>query len=174
MEALYMPEPRVSIGLVNPKSPTNVGAVLRASGCFQAEAVFYTGERYDRAERFHTDTQNRAQAIPLQRVANLIEAVPPTTKVVCVDLVDGAVPLTLFEHPAEALYIFGPEDGTISQDIIDRADDVVYIPANGCLNLAATVNVVLYDRMSKTEHDLANNDQILAIRDRNNRVRVKS
>lgn len=93
---------------------------------------------------------------------------------VCVDLVDGAVPLTLFEHPAEALYIFGPEDGTISQDIIDRADDVVYIPANGCLNLAATVNVVLYDRMSKTEHDLANNDQILAIRDRNNRVRVKS
>ncbi|WP_341218449.1 RNA methyltransferase [Neptunomonas phycophila] len=169
-----MPEPRVSIGLVNPKSPTNVGAVLRASGCFQAEAVFYTGERYDRAERFHTDTQNRAQSIPLQRVANLIEAVPPTTKVVCVDLVDGAVPLTRFEHPAEALYIFGPEDGTISQDIIDRADDVVYIPANGCLNLAATVNVVLYDRMSKTEHDLANNDQILAIRDRNNRVRVKS
>jgi tRNA(Leu) C34 or U34 (ribose-2'-O)-methylase TrmL len=26
---------------------------------------------------------------------------------------------------------------------------VVYIPTTGCMNLAATVNVVLYDRLSK-------------------------
>jgi tRNA(Leu) C34 or U34 (ribose-2'-O)-methylase TrmL len=26
---------------------------------------------------------------------------------------------------------------------------VVYIPTTGCMNLAATVNVVLYDRMAK-------------------------
>ena len=28
--------------------------------------------------------------------------------------------------------------------------DVVYIPTNGCMNLAACVNVVLYDRLSKS------------------------
>jgi tRNA(Leu) C34 or U34 (ribose-2'-O)-methylase TrmL len=169
-----MNAPKVSIGLVNPKSPTNVGAVLRAAGCFQADAVFYTGERYDRAERFHTDTQNRSLAIPLQRVNDLVSDAPESAKIICVDLVDGAIALTEFEHPEEAIYIFGPEDGTISQAVIDQADAVVYIPANGCLNLAATVNVVLYDRMSKTEHQLATNEQVLAIRDKNNRVRVKS
>jgi len=46
---------KVSLGLINPKTPENIGAVMRAAGCFQADAVFYTGERYDRAARFNTD-----------------------------------------------------------------------------------------------------------------------
>ncbi|MBU0538004.1 MAG: 23S rRNA methyltransferase, partial [Gammaproteobacteria bacterium] len=29
---------------------------------------------------------------------------------------------------------------------------IVYIPTKGCMNLAATVNVVLYDRLAKGEH----------------------
>lgn len=27
--------------------------------------------------------------------------------------------------------------------------DIIYVPTNGCMNLAATVNVILYDRMAK-------------------------
>lgn len=33
----------VQIGLVNPKSPTNVGGIMRAAGCYQADAVFIRG-----------------------------------------------------------------------------------------------------------------------------------
>ncbi len=55
-----MNEVNVSIGLTNPKSPTNVGAVMRAAGCYQVDAVYYTGTRYDRASAFYTDTQNAA------------------------------------------------------------------------------------------------------------------
>ena len=47
----------VTIGLSNPKSPTNVGSVLRAAGCFQADGILYTGERYSRAAEFCTDTK---------------------------------------------------------------------------------------------------------------------
>lgn len=48
-----------SIGLVNPKSPTNVGAVMRAAGCYDVDSVFYSGVRFDRARKFATDTKKR-------------------------------------------------------------------------------------------------------------------
>ena len=33
------------IGLYNPKSPENVGSVMRAAGCYGVASVFYTGVR---------------------------------------------------------------------------------------------------------------------------------
>jgi tRNA(Leu) C34 or U34 (ribose-2'-O)-methylase TrmL len=168
-----MNEPTLSIGLSNPKSPSNVGAVMRAAGCFQADAVLYTGERYPRAARFNTDTRDINRRIPLTGVACLLENVPEKATVVCVELVEGAVALPEFQHPENAFYIFGPEDGTLSQAVIDRADAVVYIPTVGCMNLAATVNVVLYDRQAKVSCDIDHNALIRQSRDTNNRLKLK-
>ena len=164
----------VTIGLIKPKSPTNVGAIMRAAGCFAADAVCYTGERYDRAVRFNTDTKHRTRSIPLVGVACLLDVVPENAKIVCVELVEDAIPLHEYQHPENTFYIFGPEDGTITQNIIDRADDVIYIPTKGCLNLAATVNIVLYDRMIKSDQLIANNELISQSKDVNNRIKIKN
>ncbi len=169
-----MNESSVSVGLIDPKSPANVGAVLRAAGCFRVDAVFYTGQRYARSARFHTDTQGASRTIPLTGVASLVDILPEGVKLVCVELVEGAIPLPAFRHPDRALYVFGPEDGTLRQDLIDRADAVVYLPTRGCLNLAATVNVVLYDRLAKSSSALANDELIRQSRDNNNRLKVRS
>ena len=163
----------VVIGLTNPKSPTNVGAVMRASGCYQVDAVRFTGERYARAAKFNTDTKDIHKKIPLDNTDSLLKNLPQEMKVVCVDLIKGAVPLPNFEHPEHALYIFGPEDGTIEQDVIDRCDHAVYIPTIGCMNLAATVNVVLYDRLAKAGNILSDNALITKSRDTNNKSKLK-
>jgi tRNA(Leu) C34 or U34 (ribose-2'-O)-methylase TrmL len=161
-----------TLGLVNPKNPENVGMVMRAAGCYAADKVYYTGERYNRARQFFTDTQNVHEKIPLQWVDDLLTSVPPNTQIVAVELVEGATPLMYFEHPAQAYYIFGPEDGSLSPAILAAADAVVYIPTIGCMNLAATVNVVLYDRLAKhvgaaiTERPIAQN------RDTNSRAKL--
>ncbi len=168
-----MEESTVSIGLSNPKSPSNVDSVLRAAGCFQVDSVFYTGERYVRAAQFNTDTKNMGRRIPLKGVASLLECDSNNRKLVCVEFVEGAIPLPKYQHPDNALYIFGPEDGNVSQKIIDSADAVIYIPTMGCLNLAATVNVVLYDRMAKSSLTIANNELIRLSRSPNNRVKLK-
>ena len=160
----------VFIGLIDPKSPTNVGAIIRAAGCYLANEVRYTGERFDRAAKYHTDTQNTASKIPLIHTDDLLSPLVEHMKVVCVELAEGASLLTQFEHPENALYIFGPEDGSIPQSVIDRADSVVYIPTEGCMNLAATVNVVLYDRLSKLAPNGHNDDIITRSRDTNNRL----
>jgi len=183
---------RVFIGLTNPKSPTNVGSVMRAAGNYGVEQVFFTGTRYAKAAKYagkinNTDTQNVSKKIPLTQLesfndlTNNLEELPSSTKVICVDLIEGAIPLPHFQHPEHAIYVFGPEDNTVSQDVIDNADAVVYVPTVGCMNLAATVNVLLYDRLAKAlllKQQLSNdkiapdNDLIRKSRDKNNRIKV--
>ena len=160
----------VGIGLVNPKSPSNVGSVMRAAGCYRANEVLYTGERYDRAASFQTDTHQAASRLPLQRVDDLLHSVTNPVRIVCIELVVGAISLPTYQHHSRALYIFGPEDGSIDQAIVDQADDVLYVPTDMCMNLAASVNVLLYDRLAKSDHALGSDELVRASRDTNNRL----
>ncbi len=41
------------------------------------------------------------------------------------------------------------ETGNCGKRILDRCRDRVMVPTKFCMNLAATVNVILYDRMAK-------------------------
>jgi tRNA(Leu) C34 or U34 (ribose-2'-O)-methylase TrmL len=174
-----MTKGNVSIGLFNPKSPSNVGAVLRASGCYGVDEVFYSGQRFNNATKYQTDTKNIQSKIPLCGVECLVDDLKRSTlwqeeaskpAIICVELVEGATALPQFDHPDNAYYLFGPEDGTLPQYIINQADSVIYIPTIGCMNLAATVNVLLYDRLAKSHLSIDDNERIIASRDTNNRT----
>ena len=173
-----MRESTVHIGLVNPKSPDNVGSVMRAAGNYRVDSVFYTGKRYPRALMRNPNLPDMhrkvSKNIPLSEVQCLIGEAASDLEIVCVELAENAIPLPEYQHPPNAFYIFGPEDGTISQQLIDRADAVVYVPTIGCMNLAATVNVVLYDRLSKSTDSFKSNELIRSSRDANNRLKIES
>lgn len=98
---------------------------------------------------FVTDTMLAHRKIPLIGIDDPFDAVPFGCVPVAVDLVDGAIQLQAYHHPRQAMYIFGPEDGTLGKRVLNRCRDKVYVPTNGCMNLAACVNVILYDRMLK-------------------------
>ena len=153
-----------AIGLDNPKSPGNVGSIIRSCGCFAADEIFYTGERYDRAQKFHTDTANARATLPLTHKESLFISLPEKTQTVCVELVENAIALPQFQHPEHCLYVFGPEDNNLTQQCIDQCDQVVFIPARHCLNLSATVNIVLYDRWMKSQNELSKEDYNQMIR----------
>ena len=171
-----MKESKVSIGLINPKSPENVGSVMRAAGNFRADSIFYTGVRFSLASQHNSHFVNVSrkvgQNIPLSGVDCLINSAPKGMKIVCIEFAENAISLPKYQHPESAFYIFGPEDGSISQQVIDRADAVVFVPTVGCMNLAATVNVVLYDRSAKSSQQIGNNELIRQSRDTNNSLRV--
>ena len=135
-----------AIGLVQPKTPINVGHVLRAAHCFGAASVAYTGQRYSKAP---TDVTSWYRSMPLLNVDDLKNVIPHGATPVAVDLVDGASNLVDFDHPHSAFYVFGPEDGTLGKQTLEWCSKVIMIPTSNCLNLAACVNVVLYDRMAK-------------------------
>ena len=141
-----------AIGLHMPKTPANVGSVLRAAHCYGAALVVTSGQRYTKAP---TNPQAAYRHIPLVQTSDLHESIPFDCVPVAVDLLEGAKPLHRYTHPERAFYIFGPEDGTLGKAITSWCRDTVYVPTRYCMNLAATVNVILYDRMVKRMKEVA-------------------
>lgn len=135
-----------AIGLFQPKDHNNVGSVLRAAWVYDAAMVVTTGRRYREAS---TDTMKGHRHFPLINVDDLFSVIPFGCVPVAVDLIEGAIPLPEYNHPERAFYIFGPEDGTLGKQITDRCRNIIVVPTRGCMNLAASVNVVLYDRAAK-------------------------
>ena len=142
-----------AVVLIDPKFPHNVGGALRACSCWGVGQLFWTGdrvtlnvprgERLPREERMkgYRDVELYRDAAPLERFAS---GTP-----VAVELRPSAESLVDFEHPEDAIYVFGPEDGTLPKGILAASHRFIVIPTVHCLNLAAAVNVVLYDRRLK-------------------------
>lgn len=139
-----------AVGLYMPKNELNVGGAMRAVQCFGASLVVVSGRRY---WSMSTDTMKAHRHIPvLHTQSDLLESAPLDCVPVAIELVEESIPLPNFAHPERAFYVFGPEDGSIPKDVVDRCKFKVSIPMAGqhlCMNLASTVNVVLYDRMVK-------------------------
>jgi tRNA(Leu) C34 or U34 (ribose-2'-O)-methylase TrmL len=137
-----------AIGLDRPKDTANLGGVLRAAQCYGASLVMLSGGRMG---KYATDTMKAYRHLPCVEVDDLLAHCPYADEPVVVEIVERAKPLFDFVHPHSAFYIFGPEDGGVKKEIVERVQRVIKIPTMGCMNLAATVNVVLYDRMLKQQ-----------------------
>ena len=136
-----------AIGLVRPKDDKNIGGVMRAAFCYGAAMVAIQGSRAPFTSAM--DTPRAWRHIPVLRGDDLFELIPADCMPIAVDLVDDAIDLPAFQHPPRGFYIFGPEDGTLGRAHLDRCARRIKVPTRGCMNLAATVNVVLYDRVAK-------------------------
>ena len=128
-----------AIGLDNPKNVLNIGSVLRAAQAYDVAMVAMSGDRIKKSGI--TDTGKAYRQLPFLRTDDILDIIPYDCVPVAVDIIPGAISLHKYIHPERAFYIFGPEDSTCR--------DVIYIPTTICMNLAATVNVILYDRLAK-------------------------
>lgn len=145
---LNRPKPRgySAVALDNPKFGGNIGASMRACHCYGADLIVIAGQRFKREQ---PDTTHAWKHIPTLEVSDVFDALPYDCVPVAVDIITGATPLPTFCHPARAFYIFGAEDATLDERITKRCRAKIVIPTTHCMNLAATVNVVLYDRLAK-------------------------
>lgn len=135
-----------AIGLFRPKDIHNIGGVMRAAHVYGAALIAIQGDRTPVTSC--QDTTKAWRHVPVLR-GDLHTLIPYDAVPVAVDLVDDAVELPAYQHPQRAFYVFGPEDGTLGAPVLEWCRDRVMVPTRHCMNLAATVNVVLYDRMAK-------------------------
>jgi tRNA(Leu) C34 or U34 (ribose-2'-O)-methylase TrmL len=139
--------------LIDPKYPHNVGAAVRAASCFGARQIWYTGERVpieaDAGYRLPREERMRGyKDVDLYQFDEPLSLINRATPV-AIEVRDNAEPLPEFEHPENAVYVFGPEDGSIPPPVLARCHRFVIVPTRHCLNLGAAINVVLYDRCLK-------------------------
>lgn len=134
-----------AIGLYSPKTPANVGGIMRAAYCYDAALIVIVGRRYKRQPE---DVHKSYRTIPVLHTDHF-KVTPMDCVKVAVELCPDAIPLDEFKHPERAFYIFGPEDGSIPTEVLGHCAHRVMVPTRSCMNLAATANVILYDRLVK-------------------------
>ena len=135
------------VGVERISKPMNRGNLFRSAHAFGAAFLFTIAEAGG-GRRASSDTSASAISLPTWRfdsVANL--ALPGECSLVAVELCDDAQVLPSFRHPRCAAYVFGPERGALSPELLERADSVVRIPTRFCINLASAGVVVMYDRL---------------------------
>jgi tRNA(Leu) C34 or U34 (ribose-2'-O)-methylase TrmL len=139
-----------AVVLWNPKYVHNLAGAIRAASCFGVPQVWWTGRRLDDA-LYSVDRLPREERMKgyrdvawghTFRPLDHFDRVTP----VAVEKRDRAECLTDFIHPERAVYLFGPEDGSLPKGLLHACHRFVWIPSEQCLNLAAAVNVVLCHR----------------------------
>lgn len=148
-----------AVALVNPKNPYNVGAALRAASCFGVPQVWFTGSRVTLGlkgqKRLPREERMKGyRDVELRHFDNFFDQYEEGVVPVAIELRNNAESLQKFEHPEKALYVFGPEDGSIPQSILKECHRFVVIPTRHCVNLAAAVYLVLYDRQLKSSPNI--------------------
>lgn len=138
------PRGYAAVALWHPKSSDNYGTALRSCVVFGVATVQIVGPRFRRQP---SDVVRSWKKLPVVVTDDLL--IPYDCVPVAVELCDGATPLPDFIHPERALYVFGPEDGSLSPAVLAHCARRVVIPGAWCLNLASAVTVVLYDRAAK-------------------------
>lgn len=141
--------PWFGIGIENNKNPANLGVLWRSAVCLRASFIFTIGRRYRREA---SDTVNAPQHIPCYEYtdrASFLRLRPLGAPLVGIELADGAKPLPAFTHPRRAVYLLGPEDGSISAELQAACTYTVEIPSVYCLNVATAGAIVMYDRAAK-------------------------
>jgi tRNA(Leu) C34 or U34 (ribose-2'-O)-methylase TrmL len=139
--------------LHNPKHGENVGGAIRACAAFAVPVLRWTGGRVlnsKRVARYGRLVQDENGSVDYGQDTQAFDAlVAAGLTPIAVELGGDTTSLPTFVHPERAFYVFGPEDSSLSKELCERCEAHVEIPTRRCLNLAAAVNVVLYDRTAK-------------------------
>jgi len=72
---------------------------------------------------------------------------PNGCRLVGIELTDEAIDLPSFRHPVSAAYVLGPENGSLSPQLMERCEFIIKIPTQFCLNVATAGAIVMYDRV---------------------------
>lgn len=143
-----------SIALVNPKFARNVGAILRIASCYGIKQVWMSGDRISddpsMAKRLPREERMRGyKEVDLIQYDRFLDMFPRDVTPVAVEVRENSETLFDFEHPEKAVYVFGPEDGSIPKTYLQHCHRFLVIPTRHCLNLATAVTTIAYDRALK-------------------------
>lgn len=146
-EPAALPRGYFGIGAERISKALNLGNLMRSAHGFGASFTFTVGGTYQALEA-RADTSKGAKHLPHYNWTSAAELVLPAgCRLVGVELLEEAIDLPSFHHPAQAAYVLGPERGSLSPELLARCNYIVRIPTSFCVNLAMAGAIVMYDRV---------------------------
>jgi tRNA G18 (ribose-2'-O)-methylase SpoU len=139
------------VGIERGKNTLNIGTLWRSSFIFGAAFIFTIGKRYPQQA---SDTVKAWRHVPMMEFSDADDFLvhrPFDCSLVVVELDAKSKPLGAFDHPERAVYVLGAEDHGVSAKIRDKAQHIVQLPGDFCLNVAVAGSIVQYDRSIKTQ-----------------------
>ena len=134
------------IGILNGKTPENLGVLWRSAQNLGASFIFTIGNRYAKQA---CDTHNAVKSMPYFHYENFEEFyknLPKGARLDGVELTDGAQPLETFNHPRRCVYLLGAEDHGLSNAAIEKSHFLVKFKSQLSLNVSVAGSIVMYDR----------------------------
>lgn len=133
-----------------------MGVLLRSAACFGAKNFYMIGDcTYENLQRT-SGTLNKF--LPVTKFSNPIQFLQHTRQnniyVCAVELADQAISIYDFNPPMdqEVCFVLGHEETGVPEDIIQKANELVYIPLPGvgyCLNTAIAGSIVISEYIRK-------------------------
>ena len=120
---------------------------MRNCGNFGADFISIIGTRYRKIKNQAGDTLKIWRHTPVYEYLDFHDFyshIPHDCQLISVE-VDGA-DIAQFKHPERCVYLFGPEDGSLPEEIPGSR---IKINSTYCLNLAVTTGIIMYDRTIK-------------------------
>ena len=137
-----------AIGAERISKPMNLGNLIRSAHAFGASFFFTIApDAAVRGVRL-SDTSDADRHLPFYTFDSVADlTLPKGCRLVGVELTEAAIELPSFHHPSAAAYVFGPERGELSPDLIARCDHLVKIPTKFSVNVGVAGAIVMYDRL---------------------------
>ena len=138
-----------AIGIERGKNPSNLGTLWRSAVCLGASYVFVIGSRFHKDAADTPCSWRKLPCFAYDDTADFLAHRPYDVPLIGVELTDDAKPLESFTHPERAIYLLGPEDGSLSTLAQNACQQIVAFDSQYCINVAMAGTIVLYDRQTK-------------------------
>lgn len=139
------------IGVEGITKPGNLGNMVRSAHSFGASFFFTVGTELNVKQVRESDTSKAWDNLPFfEYDSQDTFALPKKCALVAVEFCEESIELPSFRHPQAAAYILGPEMGNVSPAMMERADHVIKIPMQFCINVGVAGAIVMYDRLIST------------------------
>lgn len=127
----------------------NVGTLWRSAYIFGAAYIFTLGHRYKKQS---SDTTKSWRHIPLFNYPTWEQFIQPhDCLLVGIEIVEEAQPIEKYKHPERAIYLLGAEDHGLTNEALNRCNQIIQLPGKECFNVAVAGSLVMYDRWLKGE-----------------------
>jgi len=137
------------IGIMNGKTPENLGTLWRSAYQLGAAFIFTIGRRYRKQSSDTTKTMLYLPYYHYNDLEHFLSSRP--VDCVLVGIETCGKDIILSKHPERAIYLLGAEDHGLSTDALNECQRVISLPAIRiqCFNVAVAGSLVMYDRMLK-------------------------